>query len=212
VGLAVQEDLFGLIADHRAHRSQSRPRRALVLHHGHQVMQDRDELIGSALLTPTVIREGFLAVVVDFGHALVEGLAQIVEGASQLRPDEGRGQCVALLRLGLQHACGVEALRLGSEVPDLDVSDGFKGRGPDIQRLQPVEAADKVLEVRQRRSPCIVSDGVPRTVSRGVIHGEEPVELGASLLAQGQGDAPVEAPIDLRPTALRLLEQGRESG
>ena len=47
-------------------------------------MQDRDELIGSAWLTLAVIREGFFAVVVDLGHALDEGLAQIVEGASHL--------------------------------------------------------------------------------------------------------------------------------
>ena len=212
VGLAVLEDLLGLIADHGAHRGQGRPCRALVLHHGHQVMQDRDELIGSALLTLAVVREGFFAVVVDLGHAFDEGLAQVVEGASHLRPDEGRGQRVALLRLGLQHACGVQALRLGGEVLDLDVSDGFKGRGPDVQRLQPVEAVDEVLEVRQRRSPRIFSDGVPRAASRGVVHGEDAVELAASLLAQGQSDAPVEAPIDLRPTTLRLLEQGRESG
>jgi hypothetical protein len=149
-------------------------------------MQDRDELIGSALLTPPVIRKGLFAAVVDLGHAFDEGLTQVVEGASHLRPDEGRRQRVALLRLDLQHAGGVQALRLGGEVLDLHMSDGFKGRGPDIEGLQPVEAVDQVLEVRQRRSSCIFSDGVPRTASRRVVSGEDAVELRASLLAQGR--------------------------
>ncbi len=119
---------------------------------------------------------------------------------------------MALLRLDLQHACGVQALRLGGEVLDLDMGDGFKGLATDIDCLQPVEAVDKVLEVRQRRSACVLSDGVPRTASRRVVSGENAVELGASLLPQGQGNALVEAPIDLRPGPLRFLEQGRESG
>jgi hypothetical protein len=75
-----------------------------------------------------------------------------------------------------------------------------------------VEAVDQVLEVRQRRSSCIFSDRVPRTASRRVVSGEDAVELRASFLAQGQGDAPVEVSIDLRPGPLRFLEQGREPG
>ena len=170
-------------------------------------MQDRDEFVGPALLTLAVVGEGFLALVVDLGHALDEGLAQVVEGAGHLRPDEGGGERVALLRLNFQHPCGVQALRLGGEVLDLDASDRSKGRGPDVQGLQPVEAVDEVLEVCQRRSPRIFSDGVPRAAPGGAINGEDAIELLASLVAQGMSDAPVEAAVDLGPTTPRLFEQ-----
>ena len=94
MGLAVLKDLLGLVAHHGVHRGQHLACAALAAHHGDQSMQDRDELIGSALLTPAVVREGFFAVVVDLGHAFDEGLAQVVEGAGHLRPDEGGGERV----------------------------------------------------------------------------------------------------------------------
>lgn len=75
-----------------------------------------------------------------------------------------------------------------------------------------MEAVDEVLEVRQRRPPRIFADGVPRAPPGGAIHGEDAIELRASRVAQGMGDAPVEAPVDLGPATARLFEQGREPG
>jgi len=63
-----------------------------------------------------------------------------------------------------------------------------------------------VFEVRQRRSPRIFSNGVPRAAPGGAIHGEKAIELLASLVAQGMSDTPVEAPVDLGPATPRLLE------
>src|SRR5262245_48322410 len=47
---------------------------------------------------------------------------------------------------------------------------------------------------------------------RGGVNGEDLFESAASFVAQGAGDAPVEALLDLRTTTLRFLGQGRESG
>jgi hypothetical protein len=51
-----------------------------------------------------------------------------------------------------------------------------------------------------------------RTAPRGGVNDEDLIESAVSVVAQGTGDAPVETSIDLGPTTLRFLEQGRESG
>ncbi len=61
--------------------------------------------------------------------------------------------------------------------PELTQSDRSKRRSPDVQGPQPVEAVDEVLEVCQRRSPRIFSDGVPRAAPGGAINGEDAIEL-----------------------------------
>ena len=85
------------------------------------LVQPVNQAIRPLLMLQTVHRKCLSAMPVRAHHALDEHLRKIVEHACVLQLDECCGQRVPFRRRHLQHSSRVEALRLQSELPQLQL-------------------------------------------------------------------------------------------
>ena len=139
-------------------------------------------------------------------------VASVVERPSPLPPDEGNGECVSFVRLGLLHPRCIQRTRLSSE--SLQFHGGYAGdrAGVDCLFLQPAGVFEETPDALDRRLAGLVLHPLPCGLAASLRLVEEAVDTSSCGHIESFADAPVIKPVDRRSRRAGGTEQRGEPG
>jgi hypothetical protein len=212
IGETIVQDRLRMLPNQGLHGREADVGRFLLLHGGHQIIEEPEQLISTPLLATPVVFQGNVPLVMDATEAFNKHLAQVIQGLCDLPVDECGGERRALGRGQTLHARRIEAQDCRGKLLDLDGREGRQGTRPHIERCEPLQPRDEMAQLRERWSSWIRLDLIPEGLPCRRVGGEELVQPLVTLGIDRLSDLLKERAVHGRPHTLGRSPEGGKPG